>query len=174
MRGCVICSAGAASNRKQVGSRLAAMKICHVVATLDPAGGGPPVVAPRLAAAQSQLGHDVLVTVLAVVTGIVCVVFLVLGRELQVYYHVYRLWSEDEYLGELIERPEGTPENTALIRFVKTETGRTRLAEAYIAEVSAMGPAAEYQKKLREADDAMATIGVMTGCKSSPPVASTC
>lgn len=38
------------------------MKICHVVATLDPAGGGPPVVAPRLAAAQAQLGHEVTVT----------------------------------------------------------------------------------------------------------------
>lgn len=35
------------------------MKIVHVVSTLDPAGGGPPQVAVRLAAAQAALGHDI-------------------------------------------------------------------------------------------------------------------
>jgi glycosyltransferase involved in cell wall biosynthesis len=35
------------------------MKILHVVDSLDPAGGGPPVVMTRLAAAQAALGHDV-------------------------------------------------------------------------------------------------------------------
>lgn len=35
------------------------MKIVHVVATLDPAAGGPPQVAVRLSAAQAALGHDV-------------------------------------------------------------------------------------------------------------------
>jgi len=35
------------------------LKIVHVVLTLDPAGGGPPQVAVRLAAAQAALGHDV-------------------------------------------------------------------------------------------------------------------
>ncbi|MHC4414077.1 MAG: glycosyltransferase [Planctomycetota bacterium] len=33
------------------------MDICHVIATLDPAVGGPPVVALGLAAGQAQLGH---------------------------------------------------------------------------------------------------------------------
>jgi glycosyltransferase involved in cell wall biosynthesis len=35
------------------------MKIAHVVESLDPANGGPPVVASRLAAAQARLGHEV-------------------------------------------------------------------------------------------------------------------
>jgi len=35
------------------------MKILHVVRTLDPAEGGPPQVAARLAAAQAARGHDV-------------------------------------------------------------------------------------------------------------------
>ncbi len=35
------------------------MRIIHVVTSLDPADGGPPVVAARLAAAQGALGHDV-------------------------------------------------------------------------------------------------------------------
>jgi glycosyltransferase involved in cell wall biosynthesis len=35
------------------------MKIVHVIASIDPAGGGPPQVAVRLAAAQAQLGHEV-------------------------------------------------------------------------------------------------------------------
>jgi hypothetical protein len=35
------------------------MKIVHVIASIDPAGGGPPQVAVRLAAAQAQLGHRV-------------------------------------------------------------------------------------------------------------------
>ncbi|HEY4188093.1 MAG TPA: glycosyltransferase [Polyangia bacterium] len=35
------------------------MKLVHVVSTLDPAGGGPPQVAVRLAAAQAARGHDV-------------------------------------------------------------------------------------------------------------------
>jgi glycosyltransferase involved in cell wall biosynthesis len=35
------------------------MKICHVVPSLAPSLGGPPVVASRLAAAQASLGHDV-------------------------------------------------------------------------------------------------------------------
>ena len=35
------------------------MRILHIVRTLDPAAGGPPYVAARLAAAQAELGHDV-------------------------------------------------------------------------------------------------------------------
>jgi glycosyltransferase involved in cell wall biosynthesis len=35
------------------------MKILHVIQSLDPAGGGPPMVAARLAAAQAALGCDV-------------------------------------------------------------------------------------------------------------------
>jgi len=35
------------------------MKIVHVVSTLDPAVGGPPQVAVRLAAAQAALGHEI-------------------------------------------------------------------------------------------------------------------
>ncbi|MBX7102696.1 MAG: glycosyltransferase [Gemmataceae bacterium] len=35
------------------------MRIVHVIASLDPAQGGPPVVARNLAAAQAGLGHDV-------------------------------------------------------------------------------------------------------------------
>ncbi|PYP20222.1 MAG: hypothetical protein DMD54_01150 [Gemmatimonadetes bacterium] len=35
------------------------MRILHVVASMDPAFGGPPVVASRLAAAQAGLGHQV-------------------------------------------------------------------------------------------------------------------
>jgi glycosyltransferase involved in cell wall biosynthesis len=36
------------------------MRIIHVIASLDPEQGGPPVVAESLAWAQEQLGHDVL------------------------------------------------------------------------------------------------------------------
>ena len=35
------------------------MRIVHVISSLDPAAGGPPIVATRLAAAQAGLGHDV-------------------------------------------------------------------------------------------------------------------
>ena len=35
------------------------MKIVHTIHSLDPAQGGPPAVATRLAAAQSQSGHDI-------------------------------------------------------------------------------------------------------------------
>jgi glycosyltransferase involved in cell wall biosynthesis len=35
------------------------MRILHVISSLDPAGGGPPSVLWRLAAAQAALGHDV-------------------------------------------------------------------------------------------------------------------
>jgi glycosyltransferase involved in cell wall biosynthesis len=35
------------------------MRILHVISTLDPAAGGPPMVATRLAASQAGLGHDV-------------------------------------------------------------------------------------------------------------------
>ncbi len=35
------------------------MRIIHVIATLDPAQGGPPVIAENLAKAQCALGHDV-------------------------------------------------------------------------------------------------------------------
>jgi glycosyltransferase involved in cell wall biosynthesis len=34
------------------------MKIIHIIRTVDPAGGGPPQVVVRLAAAQAQLGHE--------------------------------------------------------------------------------------------------------------------
>lgn len=37
------------------------MKILHVIASLDPADGGPPAIASRLAAAQARLGHEVAV-----------------------------------------------------------------------------------------------------------------
>src|SRR5215203_5928039 len=37
----------------------ASMKILHVIGSLDPAAGGPPAIAARLAAAQAGLGHDV-------------------------------------------------------------------------------------------------------------------
>ena len=37
------------------------MKILHVIASMDPAFGGPPAVAGRLAAAQAALGHEVTV-----------------------------------------------------------------------------------------------------------------
>ena len=36
-----------------------AVKIFHVVYTLDPNGGGPPTYVPRLATAEARLGHDV-------------------------------------------------------------------------------------------------------------------
>src|SRR5262249_47250389 len=35
------------------------MKIIHIINSLDPAAGGPPVVAACLAAAQTALGHEV-------------------------------------------------------------------------------------------------------------------
>ena len=35
------------------------MRILHVIASLDPARGGPPMIAARLAAGQTSLGHDV-------------------------------------------------------------------------------------------------------------------
>jgi glycosyltransferase involved in cell wall biosynthesis len=35
------------------------VRVLHIIRTLDPAAGGPPYVAMRLAAAQAQLGHDV-------------------------------------------------------------------------------------------------------------------
>ncbi|MHC4989916.1 MAG: glycosyltransferase [Planctomycetota bacterium] len=35
------------------------MRIAHVISTLDPDRGGPPVIASRLAAAQAGLGHEV-------------------------------------------------------------------------------------------------------------------
>jgi glycosyltransferase involved in cell wall biosynthesis len=35
------------------------VRIVHVLMTLDPAAGGPPVVVTRLASAQASLGHDV-------------------------------------------------------------------------------------------------------------------
>ena len=35
------------------------MRILHVIATLNPDAGGPPMIAARLAAAQAGLGHDV-------------------------------------------------------------------------------------------------------------------
>ena len=35
------------------------MRICHVIETLDPETGGPPIVVSRLAAAQSQMGHEI-------------------------------------------------------------------------------------------------------------------
>jgi glycosyltransferase involved in cell wall biosynthesis len=35
------------------------MRIAHIISSLDPAAGGPPMVATRLAAAQAGLGHDV-------------------------------------------------------------------------------------------------------------------
>lgn len=35
------------------------MRVLHVIPSLDPAGGGPPMVASRLAAAQADLGHEV-------------------------------------------------------------------------------------------------------------------
>lgn len=35
------------------------MRILHIIASLDPSGGGPPAVAVRLASAQASLGNDV-------------------------------------------------------------------------------------------------------------------
>ncbi|MBI1369194.1 MAG: glycosyltransferase [Planctomycetes bacterium] len=35
------------------------MRICHIIATLDPAAGGPPAVALPLASAQAAAGHEV-------------------------------------------------------------------------------------------------------------------
>ncbi|MCA9289930.1 MAG: glycosyltransferase, partial [Phycisphaerales bacterium] len=35
------------------------MRILHVIVSLNPAGGGPPMIAARLAAAQAGLGHEV-------------------------------------------------------------------------------------------------------------------
>ena len=35
------------------------MRVVHVIASLDPAHGGPPIIATRLAAAQAGAGHDV-------------------------------------------------------------------------------------------------------------------
>lgn len=38
---------------------MSGLRVVHAIGDLDPAGGGPPVVAARLAAAQSQLGCEV-------------------------------------------------------------------------------------------------------------------
>ena len=35
------------------------MNILHVISTLDPRDGGPPMIASHLAAAEAGLGHDV-------------------------------------------------------------------------------------------------------------------
>ncbi len=35
------------------------MRLAHIISSLDPAAGGPPMVATRLAAAQAALGHEV-------------------------------------------------------------------------------------------------------------------
>lgn len=35
------------------------MRITHIISTLDPAHGGPPVICASIAAAQAKLGHDV-------------------------------------------------------------------------------------------------------------------
>jgi glycosyltransferase involved in cell wall biosynthesis len=35
------------------------MRILHVISTLDPSAGGPPIVAQRLSAAEAEAGHDV-------------------------------------------------------------------------------------------------------------------
>jgi glycosyltransferase involved in cell wall biosynthesis len=37
----------------------APLRVLHVIDSLDPAGGGPPVIAASLAAAQARLGHEV-------------------------------------------------------------------------------------------------------------------
>jgi glycosyltransferase involved in cell wall biosynthesis len=52
------------STSRTLGSPTAAprtsMRIVHVIPSLDPADGGPPAVAVRLAESQARLGHDVL------------------------------------------------------------------------------------------------------------------
>lgn len=45
------------------------MKILHVISTLDPEGGGPPLVVVRIAAAQAALGHKVTVLSYANASG---------------------------------------------------------------------------------------------------------
>ncbi|HMN97141.1 MAG TPA: glycosyltransferase [Phycisphaerales bacterium] len=45
------------------------MRILHVASTLDPAAGGPPVVAARLAAAQAAQGHAVTILTYAPAAG---------------------------------------------------------------------------------------------------------
>jgi glycosyltransferase involved in cell wall biosynthesis len=46
-------------NDASPGGDLKPLRILHVVETLDPATGGPPVAALKLASAQAQQGHDV-------------------------------------------------------------------------------------------------------------------
>ena len=41
------------------------MRIVHFIDSLDPAGGGPPTVVPRLAAAQAALGHQIAIAAAA-------------------------------------------------------------------------------------------------------------
>ena len=45
------------------------MNILHVISTLDPEGGGPPLVVVRIAAAQAALGHKVTVLSYASASG---------------------------------------------------------------------------------------------------------
>ncbi len=48
-----------AAARRETTVTISGMRIVHVVAVLDPAKGGPPMIAAKLAAAQAGLGHDV-------------------------------------------------------------------------------------------------------------------
>ena len=48
-----------AETRNGMHLRKGAVRVLHIIQTLDPAAGGPPYVATRLAAAQADLGHEV-------------------------------------------------------------------------------------------------------------------
>lgn len=64
-RGVVHALTGCARVGCGIESAAVALRILHVIDSLDPAGGGPPTVVPRLAAAQGSLGHHLAIAAAA-------------------------------------------------------------------------------------------------------------
>ena len=65
--------------------------------------------------------------------------FLLLSDEVRIQYYLYKLRSDSpEYLGFLMEGPEGSIERRAVIRYVSAEPGRQRLLSFVLGDLDAL------------------------------------
>ena len=83
---------------------------------------------------SSKRGRTIALFTGAGVIGIAVLGF-VYWKDIVVQYHLYVLRNDPDYLVELIEEPEGTPEHKALSVFVGSPQGNSRLCELYASKL---------------------------------------
>ena len=77
----------------------------------------------------------VTVTVAAAVAVVIVTGFaLYRWRDIAIHYHLWKLRNNPDYLAEILQEPEHSPEGTALMKFIQEPPGKTLLLQTYLNE----------------------------------------